>query len=168
MCTPRESELMCNSRNFPPVVAHCMTSQDFSAGCTREFCKSGQLQHAHTYTHTHTHTHRQTHKQTHTLWAIQQPFYWPEEVLQGALSQCSIECRVSDLWPFMLGLVGCFAHVSVVLLFMNHLNSHRDASGYHCWLYLETLIYQFYIYSKCKPTAMPPSDLLNFSLKPWV
>lgn len=33
-----------------------MTSQDTSAGCSWEFCKSGQLQLTHTQIHTHTHT----------------------------------------------------------------------------------------------------------------
>ena len=103
MCTPRESELMWN---FSLVVAHCMTSQDFGAGCSWEFWMSGQLQctHTNTHTHTHTHTYKQTHKQTHTLWAIQQPFYRPEEVLQGALSQWS---RVQSLWPLTFHAWAC-------------------------------------------------------------
>ena len=104
MCTPRESELMCNSRNFPPVVAHCMTSQDFSAGCTREFCKSGQLQHAHTYTHTHTHTQTNTQTNTHIM------SYTAALLLaRRGTAGCSVSVlyRVQSLWPLTFHAWAC-------------------------------------------------------------
>ena len=137
MCTPRESELMWN---FSLVVAHCMTSQDFGAGCSWEFWMSGQLQCTHTNTHTHTHTHTYKHTNKHTHYELSSSPSIGQKRYCRVLCLSGLGYRVSDLWLFMLGLVGCFAHVSVVLLCMNRLNSHRDESGYHCWLYLETLI----------------------------